>query len=59
MTWLLDACILIRAEDAGRLSELLDVAATFRIALAEEVWFEVADPVSTRPWVPPTACRGA
>ncbi|MFT4626107.1 MAG: hypothetical protein ACI8PZ_004779 [Myxococcota bacterium] len=57
MTWLLDACILIRAEDAGRLSELLDVAATFRIALAEEVWFEVADPVSRRPRVLAAARR--
>jgi hypothetical protein len=42
--WLLDACVLLRAEDAGRLSELLAAASLVRCAVVREVYDEVTAP---------------
>ena len=51
MAWLLDAGVLLRAADAGRLSELVQVATARSLVLAEEVYDEVARPRSRRPRV--------
>src|SRR5690606_32628106 len=51
VTWLLDACVLVRAEDAGRLDELLSAAARVPCAMVREVYEEVTQPRSRRPEV--------
>ena len=47
MTWLLDACVLVRAQDADRLAEL--VKASGDMAVVREVYEEVTQPRGAKP----------
>jgi hypothetical protein len=48
---LLDACVLLRAQDAERLPELIAAGAQARMAVAREVYREVTSPATLKPAV--------
>ena len=48
MTWVLDACVLVRAQEADAIGDLLGVAARAPVVLVEDVYAELTDPQSTK-----------